>query len=108
MTRNDTLSARAETSDRRARMMIAGAFAYAAMLLPAGAWGLDGPSKQIPERANHLLPLPPIPYLDSMQWMSWKPSLPLFKMDTLLLPDSNEPHVLRLPSDLEGTAPRVS
>ncbi|WP_316398761.1 hypothetical protein [Bradyrhizobium sp. 33ap4] len=108
MTGNDTLSARAENSARRARMMIAGAFAYAAMLLPAGAWGLDGPPRQIPERANHLLPLPPIPYLDSMQWMSWKPSPPLFKMDTLLLPDSNEPNVLRLPSDLEGTAPQVS
>ena len=82
--------ARAESPVRRARMMITGAFALGAMLLPAAAWGLDRGAQQIVDHTNHLL-LPPILYLDSMSWMSWKPSPPLFRTDTLLLPDSNEP-----------------
>ena len=37
-------------------------------------------------RSGNVLPLPPVPYLESMQWMKWKPSPPLFKIDTLLAP----------------------
>jgi hypothetical protein len=108
MTSNNTLvSARAETSGRTPRI-VAGAFALAAMLLPLGAFGMDSTPRQTVDRAGDLLPLPPIPYLDSMRWMSWKPSAPLFKVDTLLLPDGAQPGVFRLPSDHERNLPGVS
>ena len=47
-------------------------------------------------------------YLDSMRWMDWKPSAPVFKVDTLLLPDSTQPGVFRLPWDYQRGLPRVS
>jgi hypothetical protein len=78
------------------------------MLLPAGAFAMDSTPKVTPDRASYLLPLPPIRYLDSMRWMDWKPSVPVFKVDTLLLPDSTQPGVFRLPSDYQRDLPRVS
>ena len=106
MTSNTTLlSARAETS--HTRKIVAGAFALAAMLLPLGAFGMDSTPRQTVDRAGNLLPLPPIPYLDSICWMSWKPSAPIFKTDTLLLPDGAQPG-FRIPSRYNRGLPRVS
>ena len=98
---------RAETSGRRTRRIVAGALALTTMLLPLGAWGMDSTPRPLLDRAGNLLPLPPIPYLDSMRWMSWKPSAPLFKTDTLLLPDNMQPG-LQLPFEHERSRPRVS
>jgi hypothetical protein len=107
MTMNTTLvSARAETSGHT-RRIVAGAFALAAMLPPLGAFGMDTTPKEAVDRASNL-PLPPIPYLDSMRWISWKPSAPIFKIDTLLLPDGAQPGFFRFPSPYDGGLPRVS
>jgi hypothetical protein len=109
MIRNRILdSARAENSGRRTRKIVAGAFALATMLLPFGAWGMDGPPKLANDDAGNLLPLPPVPYLDSMSWMNWKPSAPIFKVDTLLLPESARPGFFRMPTEYERVFPRVS
>jgi hypothetical protein len=78
------------------------------MLLPFGAWGMDGSPKLTMDTAGNLLPLPPIPYLDSMRWMNWKPSAPIFKVDTLLLPDSAQPGFFRIPMEYDRGFPRVS
>ncbi|MBI5323111.1 hypothetical protein [Bradyrhizobium sp.] len=108
MTRNNTLvSAQPGTSKRRAWTLLAGVFALAATLPPIDAWGLDSSPKQAVNRTDQL-PLPPIAYLESMRWMSWKPNAPLFKVDTLLLPDGIQPGQFRLPSDYERDLPRVS
>lgn len=104
---NKIVSARSENSKRHGRALVACAFGLAAMLLPVGAWGLDSSLKQLVNRTDQL-PLPPIPYLESMRWMSWKPNAPLFKVDTLLLPDGVQPGHFRLPSDYERDLPRVS
>jgi hypothetical protein len=101
-------SARAETFGRRTRKIVAGAFALATMLLPFGAWGMDGSPKLTMDTAGNLLPLPPIPYLDSMRWMNWKPSAPIFKVDTLLIPDRAQPGFFRMPTEYERGFPRVS
>jgi hypothetical protein len=69
---------------------------------------MDSTPKVTSDRAGHALSLPPIRYIDSMRWMDWKPSAPVFKVDTLLLPDSTQPGVFRLPSDYEPDLPRVS
>jgi len=77
------------------------------MLLPTGAPGMDSAPKGTFDRTGFVLPLPSIRYLDSMRWMDWKPSAPVFKIDTLLLPDSTQPGVFRLPSDYERDLLRV-
>ena len=101
-------SARAEKSQSRVRTIVAGAFALATMLMPLGAWSMDSTPKLALDRSGNLLPLPPIPYLESMRWMSWKPSAPVFKTDTLLLPDGPQPGLFQIPSGHERGLPRVS
>jgi hypothetical protein len=87
--------------------MVAGAFVVA-MLLSTGALGMDSTPRETFDRTAHALPLPPIRHLDSMRWMDWKPSAPVFKVDILLLQDSTTPVVFRLPSDYERNLPRIS
>ena len=94
-----------DTSGRRARRIVAGAFALATMLAPLSAWGMDSTPRPALARAGNLLPLPPIPYLESMRWMSWKPDAPVFKTDILLLPNNVQPGHLQLH---ERSLPRVS
>ena len=77
------------TSGQPAHRIVAGAFALATMLAPLGAWGMSSTSRLALDRAGDLLALPPIPYLDSMRWMNWKPDAPVFKTDILLWPDSS-------------------
>lgn len=101
-------SARAETSERRTRRILAGALALAAALLPPGAWGMDSPPQRTADRAGNLLPLPPVPYLESIQWMNWELGQPLFKIDTLLAPGIGPADNFRLPSGYERTFPRTS
>lgn len=96
------------TSKWRAPKMIAGAFALATMLLPVSAWGMDSTPRLALDRAGNLLPLPPIPYLESMRWMSWKPDAPVFKTDILLVPDNIQPGLLQFPTEQERSLPRVS
>ena len=100
------VSARAERSGHT-RKIVAGVFALM-MLVPFGAFGMDRASRRPADQAGNLLPLRPIPYLHSMRWMSWKPSAPPSKVDTLLLPDSPKSGFFRLPSDYERDLLRLS
>ena len=103
------VSARAERSQGRIRGIGGCAIALLTLLLPLGAWGMDNTPTRLPlDRAGNLLPLPPIPYLESMRWMNWKPSAPLFKTDTLMLPDSAQPGFFRIPFEYERSLPRMS
>jgi hypothetical protein len=99
MTRNQKPVSTVVETLRRGSRIAAGTFVVT-MLLPTGAPGMDSAPKFV-------LPLPSIRYLDSMRWMDWKLSAPVFKIDTLLLPDSTQPGVFRLPSDYERDLPRV-
>ncbi len=96
------------TSGRRVRRIVAGAFALATTLVPLGAFGMNSTPRMAFDKAGNLLPLPPIPYLESMRWMNWKPDAPVFKTDILLLPDNVQPGHLQLPSEYERSLPRVS
>ncbi|WKA26085.1 hypothetical protein [Bradyrhizobium roseum] len=92
---------------RRRRWMVAGTLAFA-MLLPSNALAMNTTPRQAFDQASHALPLPPVRYLDSMRWMDWKPGAPIFKVDTLLLPNGIQPGIFRLPSDDGQDLPRVS
>jgi hypothetical protein len=107
MIRNRKLVSAALDTFSRSRRFIAGTFVLA-MLAPIGALAMDSTPKVTSNRTGYMLQLPPVRYLDSMRWMDWKPSAPVFKVDTLLLPDSSQPGVFRLPSDYERDLPRVS
>ena len=107
MTTNHELVPFTMETFRRGRRIVAGTFALA-MLMPTGATGMDSTPKDTSDRTGYLLPLQPIPPLDSMRWMDWRPSAPLLKVDTLLLRDSTQPGVFRLPSDYERALPRIS
>lgn len=109
MIRNLALgSARAEKSQSRIRRIVAGVFALAALLMPLGAWGMDSTPKLALDRSADLLPLPPIPYLESMRWMSWKPGASVFKTDTLPLPNGPQPGLFQIPFGYGRVLPRVS
>ena len=107
MTRNQKLVSTVVETFGRNRKIVSGTFALA-MLLPIGALAMDSTPKQTANQIGHLLPLPPIRHLESMRWLEWKPSAPVFKIDTLLMPDSAQPGVFRLPSSYERGLPRIS
>jgi len=107
MTANEKLVSAFTETLRRGWAIVAGTFAFA-MLLPTGAFAMDSKHQATLDAASYVLPLPSIRYLGSMRWMDWKPSAPALKVDTLLLPDSTQPGVFRLPSDYERDLPRAS
>ena len=56
---------------------------------PLAAWGMDNDLQKVTSGKpgeTSALPLAPIPYLESMPWMQWKPTAPMLKIDTLLTP----------------------
>ena len=107
MTRNHESVSTISEILRHGRWIAAGTLALA-MLLPSDAFAMDSTPRQIFDQADHALSLPPVRYLDSMRWMDWKPGAPVFKVDTLLLPDRFQPGVFRLPSDYERDLPTMS
>jgi hypothetical protein len=107
MTRNhESVSAFPEIL-RHGRWIAAGTLTLA-MLLPCEALAMDSTPRHALGQAGHALSLPPVRYLDSMRWMDWKPSAPVFKVDTLLLPDRLQPGNFRLPSEYERDLPSIS
>lgn len=75
-----------------------GALALAVTLFPLDAWGMDNAKLDAGQTAN-ILPLPPVPYLESMRWLNWKPNPPAFKIDTLLAPAGFLPGSFQLPAE---------
>ena len=64
-------SARAEkhkdrVTSRVIRNLMTALLASALTLPSLAAWGMEGPPKQAVAKAGDMLPLPPIPYLDSI------------------------------------------
>jgi hypothetical protein len=98
------VSAMSETL-RSGRWMAAATLALA--LLPSSAFAMDSTPRQAVEQAR-ALSLPQVRYLESMRWMDWKPAAPVFKVDTLLLPDGIRPGMFRLPSDPQPDLPSIS
>jgi hypothetical protein len=91
----------------RGRWMAAGMLALA-LLLPSAAFAMDSTPRHSFDQAGQALQLPPVRYLESMRWMDWKPAAPVFKVDTLLLPDLMQPDIFRLPSGYDRDLARVS
>jgi hypothetical protein len=79
------------------------------LMLPSSAFTMDStPNPGDHDQAAPMLSLPPIPYLETMGWMIWTPIAPVFKVDTLLVPDALHPGLLGPPVENGRTLPQVS
>jgi len=86
-----------------------------ALLLPQAASAKDGNTQSRAEwKQTGALPLPPIPYLETIPWLSTEAAGPRQKVDQLLLPDldtlkvaldKNAPLTTRDSSMRMGTSP---
>ncbi len=54
------------------------------------------------------LPLPAIPYLDSIPWMKWNAAAPMMKIDTLMVPNITPWGILQTPQDRAKARPTFS
>ncbi|MBW7971025.1 hypothetical protein [Bradyrhizobium sp. BR 10289] len=88
MTRHlHTFSAWTETNHNLRRGLLALLMGSAMSLTAFGAYGVESPRGiEATQGAFTGLPLPPIPYLDTMQWLKWQPEAATMKIDTLLPP----------------------
>ena len=83
----NTFSARAEANRNLRRHLLALVMGSAMSLTAFGAYGVESPRGiETPQNAFTGLPLPPIPYLDTMPWLRWQPEAATMKIDTLLPP----------------------
>jgi len=106
------VSARAEKPNgplgRLVRGIVTAAAAVALTLPSLAAWGLEG-SRNTPASGNTFeqIALPPIPYLDTMPWLTWDAGGTL-KVDTLLAP-LPDPWGLKLaPEERDKGKPAIS
>lgn len=80
-------SARTETKHNLLRHLLALEIGSAISMTTFGAYGMESPrGAETTQGAFTGLPLPPIPYLDTMPWMKWQPEPAKMKIDTLLQP----------------------
>jgi hypothetical protein len=82
-----TFSARAEKPRRVLLNLVALALGGCLSLVSYAAQGaeISGAGTR-PAAAFEQIALPPIPYLDTMPWLSWQPATATMKVDTLLSP----------------------
>ena len=87
MSHHHTFSARTETKHNLLRHLPALAIGSAISMTAFGAYGMDSPrGAETTQSAFTGLPLPPIPYLDTMPGMKWQPEAAKMKIDILLPP----------------------
>ena len=89
LSHHHTFSARTETNRNLRRHLLALVMGSAVSLTAFGAYGVESPrGAAATQGAFTGLPLPPIPYLDTMPWLKWQPAAATMKIDILLPPTS--------------------
>ena len=82
-----TFSARAERPRKVLGHLVALAVGGSLLLASPAALGTEiSGADSSPVGALDQIALPPIPYLDTMPWLSWQPAAATIKVDTLLSP----------------------
>ena len=82
----------------------------AVLTLPSlAAWGFDGPRGK-PKSGNtfETIALPPVPYLDTIPWVSWNAGMNTLKVDTLLSPILDPSGIKLTPEDRDKDRPAIS
>ncbi len=89
LSHHHAFSARTETNRDLRRRLLALVMGSAMSLTAFGAYGVESPrGGETTQGAFTGLPLPPIPYLDTMPWLKWQPAAATMKIDILLPPTS--------------------
>ena len=89
LSHHHTFSARTETNHNLRRRLLALVMGSAMSLTAFGAYGVESPrGAAATQGAFTGLPLPPIPYLDTMPRLKWQPATATMKIDILLPPTS--------------------
>ena len=106
-------SARAEKHNNPAarhvvRRLLTALLASALAMPSLATWGLDTSPRTAEARTSDILPLPPIPYLDSIPWMKWNAAAPMMKIDTLMAPSITPWGILQTPQDRAQARPTFS
>ncbi|MBR1091000.1 hypothetical protein JQ621_26360 [Bradyrhizobium manausense] len=103
-----TFSARAENS-RKLRSLLALTIGSVMSMTAYAAHGTEAPSLGSRTGAVEQIALPPIPYLDTMPWLTWRPASTM-KVDTWLSPIPELPRLRVDPSppDRSGSLPATS
>jgi hypothetical protein len=85
------------------------AFLALGMILPSlAALGMESSPRPAAAKPGDMLPLPPIPYLDSIPWMKWNMTAPTLRIDTLMTPNVTLWGVLQDPRDRVPAMPTIS
>lgn len=109
MMKHHAFSAPTETMRSLRRHLPALAIGGAISMTAFGAYGMENPrGAETTQGVFTGLPLPPIPYLDTMPWMKWQPEAAKMKIDILLPPTSAPtgiwPQPMPRPSGLAATS----
>ena len=108
----DIGSARAEkpeTPTRRVVRHLLTALLASALAMPSvAAWGLNSALESAAVKSNGVLPLPPIPHLESTPWMQWNVTAPMLRIDTLMAPVITPLGILQDPQDRAKASPALS
>ncbi|WP_439373578.1 hypothetical protein [Bradyrhizobium sp. DASA03120] len=87
LSHHHTFSARTETNRKLPGRLLALVMGSAMSLTAFGACGVESPrGPEASQGAFTGLPLPPIPYPDTMPWLKWQPAAATMKIDILLPP----------------------
>lgn len=81
-----TFSARAEEPGRVLRSLVALALVGCISLAPDAARGTEDSDAGLKPAVGFEQALPPVPYLDTVPWLTWQPAISTMKVDTLLSP----------------------
>jgi hypothetical protein len=105
-------SARAEKQNNPSarhvvRYLLTAMLASALAMPSLAVWGNDSPQTAVTTKPVEL-PLPPIPYLDSIPWMKWNAAAPMMKIDTLMAPSITPWGILQTPQDRAQARPTFS
>ena len=92
-----TFSARAESSRRILRSLVALTLGSVVSRSPFAAYGTEASSPSPRTGAVEQVALPPIPHLDTMPWLTWQKASAT-KVDTLLSPIPELPRLRVDPS----------
>lgn len=93
-----TFSARAESPRRILRSLVVLTLSGIVSMSPHAVYGTQAPSpRPATAAAVEQIALPPIPYLDTVPWLTWRPASAM-KMDTLLSPIPDLPRLRIDPS----------
>ncbi len=103
------LPARVERNRTKTRKLARDLLAGVLSLASFSAYGIEDSRPGLPAASSSpQIILPPIPYLDTMPWLTWAPAGRSMKVDTLLLPGLSPSGIDFRPAENGRSTPALS